>query len=155
MIENEIQTFFLIEAQKEWNSLLKSWNSRPWGIWIREYETAPPDSSGFRSSNVPKTVWFLDEKGFRIKNSEEFQRFIIVQSGLYWNELAFNSIENKIWSGRDGIFHEIGLASFAKIERTENKYYFDYIWGGRFARGRQADLSRGFENAVWKDIWVS
>ena len=155
MIENEIQTFFLIEVQKEWKYLLKAWKSRPWGVWIREYGAVAAGFSGFQFSDVPKTVWFLDEKGFRIKSREEFQRFIIVQTGLYWNELAFNSIENKIWAAEGGIFHEIGQASFAKIKQTGNNYYFDYIWGGRFARGRQVDLSRGFERAVWRDIWVS
>ena len=156
IIENEIQTFFLLETGKEWNSLLKQWNSRPWGVWIREYESAPAeDFSGFKSSDIPKAAWFLDEKGFRAKAVEEFQRFIIVQSGLYWNEMAFNSIENKVWSASGRIFHEIGLASFAQIERADNVYYFDYVWGARFARARQVDLSRNFANAIWKDIWIS
>lgn len=152
---NSIQKFFIDEVKKEWNSLLKSWDSRPWGVWIREYSGATENLDGFSVFDIPLNVWFLDEKGICQKEVNEFQRFVVIQTGLVFGNLGFSSFRSSIWSRESIIFHEIGLSSFAKIQGNKDKYYFDNIWGGRFGRGWSIEFDQNRIAPVWKNIWIS
>ncbi|MBS1795655.1 MAG: hypothetical protein JSS81_17500 [Acidobacteria bacterium] len=155
MPENEVQTFFLLEIEREWSALGKRFPAPPWGVWIREYRAAGAEQSGFRIDAVPQNVWFLDKKGFRRKPPNDFQRFLLVQTGRLWNDGFFGGFESVVWSRGDRFFHELGLAAFAPVEDAKNLYYLEYIWGGRFGRGHCVDIGRGLRHAVWKNVWVS
>lgn len=157
--------YFLFQLEKEWNSLLqfeKNWesstgriSSRPWGVWVREYGNAVENCEGFSDKVIPKLVWFLDKSGYRKKDISEFQRFLVVHSQQPWCGKVFRETSNTIWSGGDKVFHEIGMASFAKIESTVSSYYCDYIWGGRFGRAYRVELDENPNRIIWKTIWVS
>jgi len=147
MIENTIQTFFLLETEKLWKSV--SDERRPWGVWIREYKSLrTTDSVPFFV--VPSSVWFLDKKGFSQKNPSEFQRFIVVQTGKYWCK-SFYREDSAVFGRR----FEIGLVSFGNIFEAENEYYFDFLFGGLFGRGYKYKFDE-FDNPISQnDIWVS
>jgi hypothetical protein len=147
MIENKIQTFFLLEIAKLWKENRK--DSLPWGIWVREYINLQTlDSPNI--SIIPSFVWFLDKNGFTRKSTSEFQRFIIVQSGKFWCKSFWG--EPSIVFGRR---HEIGLSSFGNIYGESQSYYFDFQFGGLFGRGYKYKFDEIDNPISHTGVWIS
>ena len=134
----DIRSAVIQRLVREWRSVQQA--DRPWGMWIREYASLPPDAQGLRETAVPLRVWFVDDAGLREESIWKWARFF-----------ATRPVDHSDAGKR---LFAIGRVAFARYAECGD-LYVEAVWGPTHGWGSRWSFDEDSERVPKGSLWRS